>query len=309
MLILPGQEPDNCLDDYYRCACPPVWYVEADALLLNRTRSREIKLTEDQNQSHPVPPWGQRRALLTTDALDFDYEWGPRLVLGRWLDECRRVEVLYYGLQHSRTDASLDSTAEEGFPPNLRTPFDTNYASDFDGANHVDVNYVSELHNVEANYFCDRGCLLTPLIGFRYVNLNEQFNLWSTDTHDGIDETGLYRIDTDNSLVGGQIGAALNRQFSDQFCWNFSVKAGAFANFAHEHTWMFDHDDHSLITTRNGEDDGTAFAFVGEIELGVVYQLTQCMAVSAGYQVTWVEGVALAPNNSTSIQILRPAAG
>lgn len=277
------------------CERPPVWYVEADALFLHRTRSRDIKLIEDQNQSSPDPPWGQRTALLTTDALDFDYEWGPRLVLGRWLDECRRVEVLYYGLHHWRAEASLDSTAEEGFPPNLRMPFDDNYTSDFDGAKHVDVNYLSELHNVEANYLCDRGCVLTPLIGFRYVNLNERFNFWSTDTHDGIDETGVYRISTDNNLVGGQIGAALNRQFSDRFCWNFAIKAGAFANFAHQHTGMYDHEDHYVITKRNFSDDGTKFAFVGEINLGLVYQLTQCMSVSAGYQVTWLEGVALAP--------------
>ncbi|MEE8451957.1 MAG: BBP7 family outer membrane beta-barrel protein, partial [Thermoguttaceae bacterium] len=36
-------------------------------------------------------------------------------------------------------------------------------------------------------------------------------------------------------------------------------------------------------------------AFIGDLNLGLTYQVTQCMAATLGYQVTWVEGVALAP--------------
>ena len=263
----------------------PIWYVEADALYLNRTNTRNIKLIEYAHQSHPDPPRGQREAMLTTDDLSFDYEWAPRITIGRALDSCRRIGITYYGPLN--WGASRDMVAAD-VPAELNMPFDSNWTSDFDGASDVTVTYKSELHSVEANCIIDRGGCFMPLFGFRYYYLNEEFNYATTDG-----ETSNYLIGTDNSLVGFQIGGMVNRQITARLSWDAAVKAGLYVNFARQHTWLGD-DGNSIVLRDNVVDEGE-LAFASELSLGLIYQVTDCVALTAGYQVMWLEGVALAP--------------
>ena len=267
---------------------PPVWYVGAQALFLNRTRSREIKIVEDQEQS-PAPPRGQRTTLMTTDVLDFDYEWGPQLTLGRRLGGCRRLEVSYWGLHHWNADATILADPEAEFA-NISLPFDSDYTEDFDGAERADVHYASELHNVEVNLLFDRGWLVTPLIGVRYMNLEEEFDFQSAETNG---DTSNYLIGTRNNLVGFQLGARLERQTSSCFRWYGGAKAGVYGNMAKQNTWLGD--VNNSIVLRNFSNSEEDVAFIGELDLGLACQLSRCFSINAGYRVLWVEGVALAP--------------
>lgn len=277
----------GCTGTCGSCYSPPVWYVGAQALFLNRTRNREIKIVEDQEQS-PGPPRGQRNALLTTDVLDFDYEWGPQLTLGRRLAGCRRLEFSYFGLQHWDADATL--LAGDVPFANLSLPFDSDYTEDFDGAERVDVHYASELHNAEMNLLFDRGWLVTPLIGVRFMNIEEEFDFQSAETNG---DTSNYLIGTRNNLVGLQIGALMERQTSSCFRWYGGVKAGVYGNMAKQNTWLGDVNNSIVLRDySNSEED---VAFIGELDLGLAYQISRCFALNAGYRVMWVEGVALAP--------------
>ncbi|HYW78950.1 MAG TPA: BBP7 family outer membrane beta-barrel protein, partial [Thermoguttaceae bacterium] len=64
-------------------------------------------------------------------------------------------------------------------------------------------------------------------------------------------------------------------------------------NFATQTSRMTDND--STIVLRDFDRHVGELAFIGDLRLGLTYQVTQCMAATLGYQVTWVEGVALAP--------------
>jgi len=271
------------------------WYVEADALFLNRTRTRKIKLLEDDLDS--TTPRGQRRPLLTTDAFDFDYEWGPRLIFGCCLDCNRRIEFVYYGLHH--WDAPLSMTSNEAIGEgNMTFPIGDNIVDDYDGADFVSMNYASELHNFEANYIINRCGCIDPLIGFRYMNVNERFNYFTLDYETepvDIDDynTSSFRIDTDNHLVGFQLGGLIDRPIMDCLCLNFGATAGLYVNFANQSTWMGDDDNTEVL--RDFNEEVGELAFIGDLKLGLTYQMTSCISATAGYQVMWVEGVALAP--------------
>ncbi|HUT11416.1 MAG TPA: BBP7 family outer membrane beta-barrel protein [Thermoguttaceae bacterium] len=296
-----GLLSEPCLYGGVDCGCPvccyqPLWYAEVGALFLNRDRARRFKLIEDQNDStgEPDPRPGHRREIVSSAVLDFDYETGPQLVIGRYLDDCRRVEVRYFGLHHWRTGFGIDSTAVPPANPNLSLPFDSNYTNDFDGALHVDVSYKSELHNVEVNLLDDRHSCFTRLIGFRYLNLNEDFDYESTDAAGSIPSTSNYLIGTDNHLVGFQIGGIVEREVCERFCVDLTGKLGAYVNFAEQSTFLGDRFDNENVRRDFRERQGE-LAFIGELRFGCAYQLTKSMAAIAGYQLMWVEGVALAP--------------
>ncbi len=262
--------------------CGPTWYAHGEAFFLQRTRSDRIKIVEEGSES-PLPP-GQRQEFMTTDELDFDHEWGPRLILGRRLDACRTVELRYWGLQHwSRTADAKIPVAEADLP------FVDNYTTDFDGAEEIRATYVSEMHNAECNLMSDRGWCFVPLVGFRYLNLNEEFDLAATD--DG--STSDYLIETQNHLVGLQLGGAIDRNLTERLSWNFRGTVGGYVDFARQRTLLRDNGNTTVLrdhVRQQGE-----LAFVSDLELALAYQVTPCIALTAGYQVAWVEGVALAP--------------
>jgi hypothetical protein len=264
------------------------WYADFDTLILHRNRAESIKLAEE-GSPNPLPAT-RRPAFLSTDELDFDYDFGPRFAIGRRFDTCRSLELSYFGLHDWDTSA-----AHAG--PEADVPFTSNYTTDFDGATIVTAFYSSEVHNVELNYTVDYCCsAVTPLLGLRYFNLNEDFNLQVTDdvlSSTTQNETSDYQISTENHLLGAQIGGLLDRRVTDCFSWYFVAKAGAYVNMARQSTYM--RDVGNTVVLRDFTNHEDEFAFIGELGLFCSYQFSPRLALTAGYQVIWVDGLALAP--------------
>jgi hypothetical protein len=266
----------------YSC---PTWYVEAEAMWLDRDQPRETRLAEDQNGLGPI---GQRPTLLTSNALDYHTSWGPRLTLGHWLDDCRRCELTYYGLQHWQQAEELISTQQ---PFNISFPFDTPVDSNFDGAQRLRVVGSSDLNNLEWNWLNDNTCAwAVPFHGLRYFAFHDEIAL-SLFEADG--RIGLYDVDTDNHLLGYQVGALVDRRVSEVLAWNVQAKAGAFVNFARQSTFLSA--EQSAIIYRDVTVRDEELAFVGDLSFNVECQLTRCLALTVGYQLLWVDGLALAP--------------
>jgi len=277
------------------CCESPGWYVGAEALFLNRTRASTFKLIEDDNDGEN--PRGRRRALMTTDALDFNYAWGPRIIFGCYLDCYRRLEFSYYGLHHWNASASMVSLEEPG-QGNLTFPIGNNIVDDYDGADYVNINYGSELHNFEANYIVNCCWWVDPLVGFRYMNINERFNYFTLDyasepSNAEDYRTSNYLINTDNHLVGFQLGGIIDQPITQCLCVDFGFSAGMYVNFANQSTLMRDNDNTEVL--RDFNENVGELAFIGDLRLGLTYQMTHCVAATIGYQVTWIDGVALAP--------------
>lgn len=280
-------------------AYAPPWYWAADALFLCRSANRDIKIVE---MGTGTPPRGQRAALLTTDDLDYDPAWGPRLTLGRQVSDTRRFEITYFGFHHWVATGSFDGINGPGFAfNNIDVPFDANITSDFDGGQFVQATYASEIQSVEANLLTDTRWDLNQSVGwpwyyyvdflggFRYIRLSEEFDLRSTDAND----TSNYLIDANNDMFGGQIGILAGTYFSPLWSWNFTGKIGILANMAEQDTLM--RDDDNTVLMRDFRTKGDELAFFTEMNVGVAYDLRPNLAVTAGYMLLWIDGVALAP--------------
>lgn len=259
---------------------PPFMYFQADVLWLQRSRHHEQVLTVDD--------FNGQSTVLTTSDVDFNNKAaaGPLFTLGFKMDPESAFEFTYFGLNHWANDAQAFGPGNLSIPGPLALT-----TSDFFLANSVDVSYRSTMNNLEINY---RQTLynVTTLVGFRYLNMQETFNMRSTSFDVG-NTYGDYTTDANNNLVGGQVGIGLNRTYN-RFTIDFLSKAGLYANIQSQTTFMGDLNN--AVVLRHFKNNSSVGAFIGEVGLNASYQLTTWLAVRGGYRIMWLDGMVLAPN-------------
>lgn len=222
--------------------------------------------------------------VLTTHDLEYNTVVGPRLALGYRLNTCQAIEISYFGLHH------WHDSAEAFGDNNLRLPGDLPLATqDFFDADQMRLDYASELHNVEVNYSRRMGCEnYSFLVGFRYLNLNETFNIHANDIDAGGSD---YNIRSFNHIYGAQIGGRWRKEWK-RFGLDFEGKAGIFGNDANQQSFVGDFDNSFVM--RNTIAKGSRATFIGELGLYGTYRLTNVLYARAGYNLLWVEGLARA---------------
>ena len=269
--------------NYCSCCCAgSCWYVQVEALLMER---------DNQNANQPVVLDDASQAVLfSTGDLNFNGAAGPRILLGLAFDDVSALELSYFGVFDWTGGATIRGSNSLDIPPDLVVP-----ATDFDNADVMSITYRTHVNNVEANcvnYLCgSRQCGgVAMLAGFRYVNLDETFNINSIDA-DGTQSD--YGIDADNHLFGGQLGLRLTHR-SCRWGFDATGKVGLFGNAVRQR--QFVGDDGNTTVLRNTSSRTGVASFVGDINASVAYYLTDVWAIRAGYNVLWMEGLALAPN-------------
>jgi len=179
----------------------------------------------------------------------------------------------------------------------LAIPGDLGLASfDFFAADRIRLDYKSKLHSAEANIvqtIADDFLLdsLSLVGGFRYVTVLEDFTLRSTDLDTG---TSKYRIHTTNNLFGGQLGGRVKQTF-DTFGWDATAKAGVFGNASQQTQSVTDFPPPFVLRDSRG-DRGGQVAFVFDVSLSGFFRINDTWALRSGYNLLWVQGVSLAPN-------------
>ncbi len=105
---------------------------------------------------------------------------------------------------------------------------------------------------------------------------------------------------TSNNLYGGQIGGDWKQVFGNGFGIALGAQAGVFAaRTEFDATANF-----PGLPTLGTSTASTRASFIGEIGLVGTYNLTPYLQVRAGYQVMWVEGIALAPDQVNSANFI-----
>jgi hypothetical protein len=132
---------------------------------------------------------------------------------------------------------------------------------------------------------------MTAFAGVRYLGLDEQFNLLAIDADDGF---GAIAVATENQLVGLQAGGACEHCCG---AWTFGalVKAGVYGNFSESDILIAEQNIPAVALGARFNQDSDDLSFVGEALLGANYCLGAGFSLRAGYQLTWLHGVALAP--------------
>ena len=293
-------------------SCRPRWTASADYIILNRSGGTNQTLVErvpGTPPHHRVPgstTFGELFSTPGVEALngnDFRQGFcgGPRVGLIRHGDGGYDCELSYFQVDGWHSDRAVvpdnpDDCLVMRAPGQWLSPamtpggwpgwIQTNQSS----TQAMTWEYATQLHNAEFNVRWNPSCPVTMLAGFRWVNLRE--NLVGALSPPTIStEPPFWNTTTSNNLFGFQIGADTKILERGRFSIDGLVKAGIYDNNAEQATAV------SVIAKQVSSASATTnhAAFVGETGLQCKYQLTNRLLLRAGYQLIWLEGVALAP--------------
>jgi hypothetical protein len=234
--------------------------------------------------------------LLTTNDVDFDSDadGGVRVGYCNRFCDCWAYEVVYLGVFDPSDSAHVEREDLLMLPGGLGQNVNNFFMADT-----VDVEYSSDLHSVETNLLhcgcCRDGCVdgrsIEWIAGFRYLNLDEDFSITAFDSGEG---TTDYSIETENNLYGAQFGGRYRRCSGCLGC-EMTLKGGVFANDVEQSQDPIIDFSNFVRRTGRGSDEVEA-AFVGDLNVTLIWQFCELWGLRAGYNVIWLEGVALAPD-------------
>ena len=254
-------------DDYSnRCCgdCPPGWTGRFDYVSFRRERSAMITLSNAFSLKH------------------FDYEPGGRVTLFRHIDCLDAWEVTYVG----QFDW-FETRTVNGVGLNSRLSSSSINLSEFNNATVHSQAYRTRLDNVEFNRRWFGWDVISTMIGARYIKLSERYSFNST----GPIGTGQLGVRTDNDLFGVHIGMDLNYPIG-RFYTTTVMKAGLFVNASEADVRLVNAGSTEIA---NSDED---LDIAGMLELGFFMgaNVTRNLRVRAGYEILWITGVALVPD-------------
>ncbi|MEK6238421.1 MAG: hypothetical protein N2C14_27200 [Planctomycetales bacterium] len=245
------------------------WRFTADVMFLHRSKAGSRTLVRNPNNL-PV---------LNVSSLDMDFEAGMRLSgIHQWGCD---VDLEFAFLGFHSWDAFADFT-QPGLQ--VRAPDQSVFILP-DAAYAYDSSWNTAEFNArwrQTNWF-------TWLAGVRYLELKEEFIATSSGF-----PGGLFSIESYNHLIGAQCGAhAIIVDHGGPFTLRTTFKLGAYGNRVGQRTAF-------PAGTTNGSTVSGEFAWLLDYNLTAVYEHSDRVDFRLGYNVFWLEGVALAPEQVLS---------
>ena len=157
-----------------------------------------------------------------------------------------------------------------------------------------DITFTGEFSSHEINAWIRTSDRFRWGLGARYMDLREDFNvLISARNTDG------FFSDTDNDLFGAQWVGEYSRPISNSLEFVVGLKLGGFYNNVDSRHFAENVQFHL-------EDD--TFSFVTDLNVGITHHIGPSATISLGYQLINLTDVAVAPNQSRSVQAFAPDA-
>ena len=245
--------------------------------------------------------------LLSTDANTGNFG-GVEFFLGSRGSDGRGFEGRYWGLFVDESSKTLSGGPFGTYITDLHNVIWPTTGMDletlFNAADSHTVTRDNEIHNVEFNRLRRVGSFngrangtYELLHGVRWFEFNEEFD-W--DVISSIAPTSIfYDTETRNSLVGYQIGGRSEFFVGNRMRFNVGTKTGIYNNRVRVDQQITS--DTGIFAQVNGEDFNfrdakNDIAFIGELNLGTSFHMTQRSRLNLGYRVIGVSGLALAPN-------------
>jgi hypothetical protein len=232
---------------------------------------------------------------LNADQLDFSEESGYRVTGAYLLGVATGLEFSYFGGLNWASGARATSANDDLF--SVFSEFGSNPLNGFpetDFAFLQEVALSSELDSGEINLrhrWVSATCLWhhSVLVGARYFRLREDLIYNTRTALGGMD----YRLKTDNDLVGAQLGGDTYLCITPRLKVGAEVEAGVYGTASSQRTTMV-----STIGPNLREyDRDNDVAFLSEAGVSALFRATSQLTLRVGYQVMYVDGVALAVDN------------
>jgi hypothetical protein len=174
------------------------------------------------------------------------------------------------------------------------TPITGSVGIGFVGTNIADRGttlYRSRLQSAEGNLVGDTDTWWKPLVGFRYLKLSDDLN--TAFTGSGPFTYFSFFDKTDNRLLGGQVGFEGTLWQRERFTIDMWLKAGVYANELDRTAGRYSNG--AVLGNVLGAGDEIT-SFVGDLAFHAHYRWTEHVALRAGYQLLWLDGIAEAAN-------------
>jgi hypothetical protein len=298
------------------------WYTEVDYVMLNRGWDRKGLVLASEEATRNSNPIGVPYVVSNVLQVRGESPGGEglgRVKLGRFLfrdlsNRDHSLEGSWYGGGGFRQAVSLEAATTAGLQV---SNFLDRVNPSFDGSSAMAYQYNSQMNSGELNYVVRQRMhrdqmLLQPngqwvraatpsrtfsfLAGARYVNVSEVLNWQATDNDStaAVNEGGAYHVETDNDLFGTQLGASLSHETS-RWSVTGAVKGGAFFNRMSLDSQF---ELNRTADQPDGVTDSTAddISFVGEFQLLGKWHLRPNISLRAGFEVLFIDSIALAPH-------------
>ena len=290
-----------------RCSCDHDTYLLVDFLFFKRNNATNGAVVAETTSVNPVPK-------LTTRSTNPGTAPGIRLFGGRLRKNGVGWEFGYTGVFGMFGERTARGSGD------LRVPGALGPAVSWTNLDSVRSTYTSSLNMCEVNIFTSRATIKSDpdsrfpwrrihdplganvtseyefqcLGGFRWAGFNDVANL-HVDASQPTNNDGTYSITTNSQMLGPQIGFKTKRRWSNWSIqgWTKATLAGTFLNAdsAPIETLAGGIPYRSQISARD-----VGVGFIGDMNYSLVRRLNDNWSLRAGYNLIWISGVALAPN-------------
>lgn len=288
------------------------WYGGLYALAMTRDDDFDTYLSYDA--SDPSMP------LMSTSDASFDYGAGFGVTIGRYINQCWGAQAVYWSMFPGDEEYTIynadypgmlsGAIGYDGLLYNNGTMTDsavTYYGTPTRAAQAHRIRRSFEAHNFEFNFVrnpyraaCD--VHIEMLMGFRYLRMDDGLvfsSAYNSPMFGAMPNDELHHvIDVENHLVGFQLGGRATRYFGCKWGAFAGTKFGVYNNHVRHEQRLYGGNGNAYVGATN-EDymfdyDDDDIAFIGELDLGLSYCLTQRWKLTGGYRAVAVSGVALA---------------
>jgi len=306
----------GCGDCLVGLNCGPRWFGGVYGLYMNRDNANVVRFTTDQSN---------RLLTYTTNrSADFDDFGGVEVRVGRTLGNGPfALEGVYWNMiSSSETARFLASDTIGGLSTvqdfgTLAVTDPTDFVNDWydDGFVH-EMRRTFEVHNLELNLLRLPASLVCSscnfrvggALGVRFMRVDEHFRFSTDDANttfgDDLDDELDWDIDTENNLIGAQLGCYMEYFLARRFSVFADTKVGVFGNHIRHNSRIGDRIG-TVAQVVGGPNDGRLYdvnstendvALLGEILLGMRYSINRNWSASIAYRAVGLTGVALPTN-------------
>jgi hypothetical protein len=275
------------------------WAFLADYVLMKRSQLHNHTIV-NRTPTVICSPCQNFGVLGTKKMMDkFGFESGARVAISYLKDRRNSFEVNGLYIWEWEGNKVMHGNAALSYPFH-----NSNYTNDFVNARRAEAKYESQFYSAEGNFWR----FVTPrridyfsvsgLLGLRYIHLREKSTL---AFFKGSNKSN-YNIRANNILPGVQVGGCFEWNPTNYLTWNFTTKFGGLVNRSSQKTFLGDNNNTRVI--RDFKVHKWDATFLADIAASIQYQVTSHINLHGGYQVIYLAGVALSPeqytNNSSS---------
>jgi hypothetical protein len=279
----------------------PRWFAGASGLVMTRSLSDGVPTMQ--------PAGGTQ---LTTRDAAASWPGGVDLHVGRWMGprQHHAVELIYWGVYDigSTAGVTVPTATIDTIPQAPGATIGGTPAADFltgargqqiqrdDLVNDVEVNWVYALGDRPEFLPRERPLSLMWLAGFRFFQVNDTLTL-AIDPGDAALDRAILQVATNNNLFGGQVGAKFDWRFLPRVRFT-AVPKFLLAGNAITNTTMLGAGGTTAVFSNGApvrvHSELGVFSWLGSVDTGLAWDVTDRWSLSLGYRVVGVGNIAQA---------------